>query len=263
MAKLTVFLEGTQIDEIEMKIGKEYLIGRGTMCNIVLDHPKVSRQHIKIEFDGANWHCHVISRFGNVQLNGHAPSTISRWSTARDSRRRLTELHFSDSKTEKSITRSKTGKTGQTKAVSDGDSGTIALDEKTQAGGLQLQATLLRIEGGEIIEEIKVGRDKMTAGRSQGCEITLKAPEASRRHFTVEFDGHNFVVTDLKSANKTYVNEKEISKQILESGDIITIGTDEFRFELVHPDFDDLSTGVMTGSQNGLIPAHSGNFPSY
>src|SRR5690348_1675395 len=71
MAKITVFLEGTKFMEQELDTGREYLLGRATSCDIVLAHPKVSRQHVKISFDGQNWCCSVLSKSSAVEVNGN------------------------------------------------------------------------------------------------------------------------------------------------------------------------------------------------
>ena len=50
----------------------------------------------------------------------------------------------------------------------------------------------------------------LTIGRLNECEIVLTDQAVSRRHFTVEARGESLIVTDLDSANGTFVNERLI-----------------------------------------------------
>ena len=53
----------------------------------------------------------------------------------------------------------------------------------------------------------------------------------SRRHAVIATDNGKTRVIDWGSKNGVYVNKVRISEKILESGDIVTIGTTDFRYE--------------------------------
>ena len=61
-------------------------------------------------------------------------------------------------------------------------------------------------------------------GRSQGCDLTLDTPDASRRHAEIAALGGAYVVRDLDSTNGTFVNGQRIREHRLQPGDRIGIG---------------------------------------
>jgi pSer/pThr/pTyr-binding forkhead associated (FHA) protein len=54
---------------------------------------------------------------------------------------------------------------------------------------------------------------------------------ASRRHASFALDAGGLTLTDLGSTNGTLVNGQKVSKASLKIGDIIQIGTTQFRVE--------------------------------
>ena len=241
MAKLRVFLDGTQTSETRLDKEKEYLVGRGSTCDVVLNHPKVSRQHLKITFANNLWNCHVLSRFGNVEVNGHQ---VGNFSLTDNVKIKIPpyEIQYIESKSQKTKENELAG------LPSGGD-----VDEHTQVIEVQLKGLLTNDQSGD---KITIGSEKITAGRSQISDVRLTDNEASRRHFTIEYDGKNYILTDLNSANKTYVNDKEVTTHTLESGDRIRVGSDRFHFEIVNPDFEGVPALVIgSPSASQTLPA--------
>ena len=74
-------------------------------------------------------------------------------------------------------------------------------------------------------------KDRLTIGRTQQNDIQLKAQYISRRHAVIETEGETTRVIDWGSKNGVYVNKKRITEHFLKSGDILTIGTAEFKYE--------------------------------
>src|SRR4029450_6292195 len=68
----------------------------------------------------------------------------------------------------------------------------------------------------------------LTIGRLNECEIVLTDQAVSRRHFTVEARGQTLIVTDLDSANGTFVNERLIHTCSAAPGDTIRAGSVAF-----------------------------------
>ena len=62
-------------------------------------------------------------------------------------------------------------------------------------------------------------------GRLKDCEVVVDDEAASRRHCTISAREDTCVVTDLQSANGTFVNERRIATTELEKGDKIRIGS--------------------------------------
>ncbi|MGA1038212.1 MAG: FHA domain-containing protein, partial [Ilumatobacteraceae bacterium] len=56
--------------------------------------------------------------------------------------------------------------------------------------------------------------------------------QASRQHAEIRYENGRHIVADLNSTNGTLVNDQRINgSQPLNHGDIITIGSTEFRYE--------------------------------
>lgn len=72
--------------------------------------------------------------------------------------------------------------------------------------------------------QIPVSAEKTTLGRSSQCDIALADPALSRVHCTFELRGVELWIKDHQSANETCVNDKPITEQKLNPGDIITVG---------------------------------------
>ena len=74
-------------------------------------------------------------------------------------------------------------------------------------------------------------KDRLTIGRTEQNDIQLKAPFISRRHAVIATEGRATRVIDWGSKNGVYVNSKRITEHFLKNGDVVTIGTADFRYE--------------------------------
>jgi len=74
-------------------------------------------------------------------------------------------------------------------------------------------------------------KDRLTIGRTQQNDIQIPVPYISRRHAVVVTEGDVTRVIDWGSKNGVYVNSSRVTEYFLASGDIVTIGTAEFRYE--------------------------------
>src|SRR4051812_45545779 len=94
-------------------------------------------------------------------------------------------------------------------------------------------AILKRVTGlgaGQIIE---LKGDLTVIGRSPECQIVLDPNGVSRRHAEIRREGEAFVLADLRSRNKTKVNNAEVISgrdHRLQPGDRINICDVEFVF---------------------------------
>ncbi len=74
-------------------------------------------------------------------------------------------------------------------------------------------------------------KNRLTIGRTRHNDIQLNAPHISRRHAVIVTDDDNTRIVDWGSKNGVFVNTSRIKEQILRNGDIVTIGTADFKFE--------------------------------
>ncbi|MGH9308563.1 MAG: HD domain-containing phosphohydrolase [Vicinamibacterales bacterium] len=86
----------------------------------------------------------------------------------------------------------------------------------------------LQIGGSERRYALADG-SRLTVGRVKDCDICLEDHAVSRRHCTIEANGANVVVSDLDSANGTFVNDRLVRTTTLKPGDTIRVGSTEIR----------------------------------
>ena len=69
----------------------------------------------------------------------------------------------------------------------------------------------------------------VTIGRSLEINtIVIEDKIISRQHARLELEDHHLVISDLNSANGTYVNQERIQRLALKAGDLIRIGPYQF-----------------------------------
>ena len=68
-------------------------------------------------------------------------------------------------------------------------------------------------------------------GRDPGCDLTVSSDSISRRHAQLELREGQLVVTDLGSANGTFVNGQRVRERVLEVGDEVRFDRESFRVE--------------------------------
>src|SRR5690348_8004320 len=69
----------------------------------------------------------------------------------------------------------------------------------------------------------------VTIGRSPAINtIVIQDKTISRQHARLELEDIHLVVSDLNSANGTFVNDERIQRKALKSGDLVSIGAYQF-----------------------------------
>lgn len=96
-------------------------------------------------------------------------------------------------------------------------------------------ATLVQLVDGNVFNKFEIGEKGLTIGRSIKNDIYLDDPSVSQQHAKIELkelkDGaHICFIHDLKSTNKTFVNNNTIDTLPLTDQDLISIGTQTFKF---------------------------------
>ena len=77
----------------------------------------------------------------------------------------------------------------------------------------------------------EVDKRRVVIGRSKECDIQLSDPNASRRHAELRQEGSAYWLVDLDSTNGSALNGRRTARGKLESGDTITIGSTDLKFE--------------------------------
>lgn len=91
---------------------------------------------------------------------------------------------------------------------------------------------LIKSPGGLVSgQAFPLAADNIVIGREDGCEIVIPNNSVSRRHAQILRRQGTFVVEDLKSRNRTFVNNKEVAAPVaLRNDDRIKICDYLFRF---------------------------------
>lgn len=102
-----------------------------------------------------------------------------------------------------------------------------AADEEAQE-----KPACLLVVGGELNGSIfNLPQGESTVGRNPDLSISLDFHGVSRKHFTITVDDSGVTLTDLGSANGTYLNNKKLETPTqLKAGDIIKIGSIAMKF---------------------------------
>lgn len=95
-------------------------------------------------------------------------------------------------------------------------------------------AWLVMIKGKQLGQLFALGKQGTMIGRKATCQIVLREDKAvSAEHAQVDQEGPDFVIHDLASRNKTWVNGQAVYHDLLKENDVITIGETSFVFKQI------------------------------
>lgn len=84
-----------------------------------------------------------------------------------------------------------------------------------------------------VIKTFQVGgRESINIGRRENNDIVIPNLTVSGKHAKIYHTKEGYLLTDLKSKNKTYLNGKEVNSVILSDGDVVTIGKHTIVFNM-------------------------------
>ncbi|MGE3189662.1 MAG: HD domain-containing phosphohydrolase, partial [Vicinamibacterales bacterium] len=98
--------------------------------------------------------------------------------------------------------------------------------------------------------------ETLTLGRLKACDVRVDDEGASRRHCTLHARDHALVVTDLQSANGTFVNDRRVATAELAPGDRLRLGATVF--ELVAATGAEAAAGGRSSGALRLVPDAEG-----
>jgi len=84
--------------------------------------------------------------------------------------------------------------------------------------------------GGDILQEVKLIKERTTLGRRPHCDVVMENMAVSGQHACLVLAGQQVSIEDLDSTNGTYVNGSAVKKQLLQDGDVIEIGKFTIKF---------------------------------
>jgi serine phosphatase RsbU (regulator of sigma subunit)/pSer/pThr/pTyr-binding forkhead associated (FHA) protein len=96
-----------------------------------------------------------------------------------------------------------------------------------------MSASLTILKGENAGKRIPLTTDRLVIGRSPDCGLVIPISAVSREHAQIMFLNNQWFVKDLKSRNKTYVNDAEVNPDVpvrLKNGDRLVICENVFLF---------------------------------
>lgn len=98
-------------------------------------------------------------------------------------------------------------------------------------------AVFLRTDKRGCGQLLALGTGKTTFGRSWDADARLEDPSVSRFHAEVSVEAGRYVVSDLGSANGTFVNDLRVKRAVLDDGSVVRLGSRvTLRFSIVEED---------------------------
>ncbi len=92
-------------------------------------------------------------------------------------------------------------------------------------------ARLFVARGPDRGRAVRFEGEALEVGRSSECGLTLSDPQASKKHFRIEFDGTGYSLVDLESTHGTVLNQRRTGAAQLKHLDRIRVGESELVFE--------------------------------
>jgi len=99
-------------------------------------------------------------------------------------------------------------------------------------------AKLVKMHNGEVVEEYPITNTELRIGRAADNDVILHDETVSSHHAVISAavvsdDGFvkEYRIQDLRSTNKTFVNNKEISERKLQDKDVVRVGLSHFEFD--------------------------------
>src|SRR5260370_7309266 len=90
--------------------------------------------------------------------------------------------------------------------------------------------SLRSLSGSLENQEIELTPDAMTVGRSSACNIKIGDAGVSSKHAKIWCEDGEYYLMDLGSTNGTFVNDKDVLREKLTDGDVITFGMTKAAF---------------------------------
>jgi DNA-binding NtrC family response regulator len=118
-----------------------------------------------------------------------------------------------------------------------------------------LQSGTLRvIDGPDRGRSWSIGREPLTIGSAETCDVTLRDSRVSRRHTRITLVAHGFLVEDLESRNGTYFEGSRVGHIAVPPGAIVRVGKTHLALGALR---DSAGIEPSTRTQLGALVGHS------
>lgn len=201
--------------------GTDMIIGRLPTNDVVLDHESVSRQHAKIECDGARYFLVDLGSNNGTLLNHALVQHHERYLLRPGDVISVNgfSIHFTlGDELEQSLNEVTDSDIVEVKLLKKVLS---ALDRETHPS---LEVLSGVAEGRRFVLTFDPG--VVTIGRDPDCDWSIEEYVISRRHARIERRGEQIILHDLQSKNGTFVNNEPVTGECaIRDGDRLAFGT--------------------------------------
>ncbi|MBI3924341.1 MAG: EAL domain-containing protein [Armatimonadetes bacterium] len=83
---------------------------------------------------------------------------------------------------------------------------------------------LLITAGASAGSVVRVLGDRLIMGRAGECDVVLKDSDVSRQHAQIQCSGSDYVLSDLRSTNGTFLDGRRVLSHPLQEGDVFQLG---------------------------------------
>lgn len=97
--------------------------------------------------------------------------------------------------------------------------------------GVQTSAFLEQLSGDARGRVFELHSHRLTLGRASDCDLQIEAEGVSRVHALLVHSEGAWFIRDNNSKNGIYLNGQPIKESWLESGDVVLLGTFQFKFD--------------------------------
>ena len=225
-------------DRGEFEVSGRHVFGRDAACEFTVPSNAMSRRHARVELRDGRLTVTDLGSANGTFVNGE--QVRERVLTVGD------EVKF-DVESFRVQGPLDPGRTTVRPAVGDG-----ATSVRPAAGTTVLSTPLGRLEVVSGIDAKSFGltTKNYVVGRAAGSDIELPADSVSSRHAQLEKTDDGWRLTDLKSTNGTFVNDRRIDSAELKPGDTVRFGEVRLKFAEDSPQ-------QGPGSGTTVIPAGS------
>jgi hypothetical protein len=105
---------------------------------------------------------------------------------------------------------------------------TVLISEKRKA---PVVGWFVAMSGDQKGEDFRLHEGKNTVGGSPENQVVLRDSTVSGQHASLRYEDGKFILTDLDSSNKTYVNDKKIAQEEIKDNDMIRFGEVVVKFK--------------------------------
>lgn len=104
------------------------------------------------------------------------------------------------------------------------------LPQSTHADETQACPRLIVVSGIMLGLQVRLGDEPVIVGRANECALALPHPSVSRQHCRIWLQDGRYLIEDLGSTNRTFLNGKMVTRAELRDGDQIMVGSNAIKF---------------------------------